>query len=46
MFRWWAGERFYLEAGIGATLFSTTRFANENISTAFHSAITSAWVSC
>ncbi|WZB70593.1 acyloxyacyl hydrolase [Achromobacter xylosoxidans] len=35
MFRWWAGERFYLEAGIGATLFSTTRFANENISTAF-----------
>ena len=46
MFRWWAGERFYLEAGIGATLFSTTRFANENISTAFHPAITSAWVSC
>lgn len=35
MFRWWTGERFYIEAGIGATLFSSTRFANENISTAF-----------
>lgn len=35
MFRWWTGERFYLEAGIGATVFSSTRFANENISTAF-----------
>ncbi|WP_193759055.1 acyloxyacyl hydrolase [Achromobacter xylosoxidans] len=35
MFRWWTGERFYLEAGIGATVFSRTRFANENISTAF-----------
>jgi lipid A 3-O-deacylase len=35
MFRWWTGERFYIEAGIGATLFSSTRFADENISTAF-----------
>lgn len=35
MFRWWTGERFYLEAGIGATVFSRTRFADENISTAF-----------
>ncbi|WP_208001539.1 acyloxyacyl hydrolase, partial [Macrococcus bovicus] len=22
MFRWWTGERFYIEAGIGATVFS------------------------
>ncbi len=37
MLRWWLGasERMYLEAGVGPTLFSTTRFADENISTAF-----------
>lgn len=35
MFRWWTGERFYLEAGIGATAFSHTRFADETISSAF-----------
>lgn len=35
MFRWWAGERFYIEAGIGATAFTSTRFANKSISTAF-----------
>lgn len=35
MFRWWMGERFYVEAGIGATAFTHTRFADENISTAF-----------
>jgi len=35
MFRWWTGERFYLEAGIGANLFSRTRFADKTISTAF-----------
>jgi len=35
MFRWWTGERFYLEAGIGANLFSSTRFADKTISTAF-----------
>ncbi|VGO09029.1 Probable signal peptide protein [plant metagenome] len=35
MFRWWTGERFYLEAGVGATAFTSTRFADKNISTAF-----------
>lgn len=35
MFRWWMSERFYVEAGIGATAFTHTRFADENISTAF-----------
>ena len=37
MFRWWIGseERFFIEAGVGATVFSSTRFADENISTAF-----------
>ncbi|WP_144639741.1 acyloxyacyl hydrolase [Bordetella genomosp. 13] len=35
MFRWWTGERFYLEAGIGATVFSHTTFADKTISTAF-----------
>src|SRR5690554_2682579 len=33
--RWTWGERYYLEAGIGATAFSRTRFANKNISSAF-----------
>ncbi|CAM4362894.1 Lipid A deacylase [Bordetella tumbae] len=35
MFRWWMSDRFYVEAGIGATLFTHTRFADENISTAY-----------
>lgn len=35
MFRWWMSERFYVEAGIGATAFTHTKFADENISTAF-----------
>ena len=35
MFRWWTGGRFYIEAGIGATVFTSTRFANKSISTAF-----------
>ena len=35
MFRWWTGERFFIEAGIGATLFSRTTFADKEISTAF-----------
>ncbi|KKW69151.1 outer membrane protein [Lampropedia cohaerens] len=37
LLRWWPGasQRFYAEAGIGATFFSTTRFANKTISTAF-----------
>lgn len=35
MFRWWAGERFYLEAGIGATAFTGTRFAGHTLSIAY-----------
>jgi len=35
MFRWWTGERFFIEAGIGATVFSRTTFADKTISTAF-----------
>ncbi len=35
MFRWWTSDRFYLEAGIGATAFSSTYFADKTISTAF-----------
>lgn len=35
MFRWWPGERFFVEGGIGATLFSRTRFAGDELSTAF-----------
>lgn len=35
MFRWWMTERFYVEAGIGATAFTSTKFADEKISTAF-----------
>jgi lipid A 3-O-deacylase len=35
MFRWWATDNFFVEAGVGATLFSRTTFANKNISTAF-----------
>lgn len=36
MLRWWpGGQRFFVEAGIGPTLFSRTRFAGEAISTAF-----------
>ncbi|WP_459617663.1 acyloxyacyl hydrolase [Bordetella sp. 2513F-2] len=35
MFRWWTGERFYIEAGIGATLFNHTTFADKQISTAY-----------
>lgn len=35
MFRWWANDRFYLEAGIGATVFSSTSFADKRIGSAF-----------
>ena len=35
MFRWWMNDRFYVEAGIGATAFTHTTFADEQISTAF-----------
>lgn len=35
MFRWWTGERFYIEAGIGATVFSSTSFADKRIGSAF-----------
>lgn len=33
--RWTTGERFYIEAGFGPTVFTRTHFANEEISTAF-----------
>ena len=33
--RWWVSERFFIEGGIGVTLFNKTRFAGETISTAF-----------
>ncbi len=33
--RWWIGERFFIEGGIGATVFNKTRFADKTISTAF-----------
>ncbi len=37
MFRWWLGEdqRFYVEAGVGPTVFNHTSFANKHYSTAF-----------
>ena len=35
MFRWWPGERFYIEAGIGATAFTHTSFADRRIGSAF-----------
>lgn len=33
--RWTWAERYYVEAGIGATVFSRTTFADKDISTAF-----------
>jgi len=33
--RWWAGERLFVEIGLGVNVFSRTRFANRRISTAF-----------
>lgn len=35
MFRWWPAERFYVEAGVGATLISDTKFHDKNLSTNF-----------
>lgn len=35
MFRWWPAERFFVEGGIGATVFSRTRFAGDQLSTLF-----------
>lgn len=35
LLRWTWAERYYLEAGIGATAFTSTRFAGKTISTAF-----------
>lgn len=35
MFRWWPRDTFYLEAGVGATVLSQTRFAGHDLSTAF-----------
>lgn len=33
--RWWPGETYYLEAGVGPSLLSRTRFAGKNLSTRF-----------
>ncbi|ANN78813.1 acyloxyacyl hydrolase [Bordetella flabilis] len=35
MFRWWLTDRFFLEGGVGPTVFNKTRFADKTISTAF-----------
>lgn len=35
MFRWWMSEGFYVEAGVGATAFTGTRFADKQIGSAF-----------
>lgn len=35
MLRWWFLPRFYVEAGVGATVFNHTKFADEQISTAY-----------
>lgn len=35
MFQWWLTPRFYLEAGIGATVFTHTRLADRDLATAF-----------
>lgn len=35
LLRWWPAERFYVEGGIGPTLFSTTRLAGKRISSAY-----------
>jgi lipid A 3-O-deacylase len=35
MLRWWVNDRFYIEGGVGPSLFTHTQFAGETISTAF-----------
>jgi lipid A 3-O-deacylase len=35
MFRYWPTQQIYVEAGVGATFFSDTRFHNKDISTSF-----------
>lgn len=35
MLRWTVGERYYLQAGVGPTVFNRTRFAGERIGSAF-----------
>ncbi|HUH60046.1 MAG TPA: acyloxyacyl hydrolase [Candidimonas sp.] len=35
MLRWWPNDFFYAEIGIGANLFSRTRFANRQLGSAF-----------
>jgi lipid A 3-O-deacylase len=35
MFRWWATDRIYLEAGVGAMLVSEHRFSQKDISSTF-----------
>jgi lipid A 3-O-deacylase len=34
-FRWWLGDRFFVEAGVGPSVFNKTVFADHTISTAF-----------
>lgn len=35
MFQWWLTPRFYIEGGIGLTVFNTTHFGRKDLSTAF-----------
>lgn len=35
MFQWWLTPRFFVEAGIGATVFSRTRIGEQNLGSAF-----------
>lgn len=35
MLRWWITDRFYVEGGVGPSVFTHTQFADKNISTAF-----------
>lgn len=35
MLRWWITDRFYVEGGVGPSIFTHTQFADKNISTAF-----------
>ncbi len=35
MFQWWLSPRFYLEAGIGATVFNHAHFADRKLGSAF-----------
>jgi lipid A 3-O-deacylase len=35
MLRWWITDHFYVEGGVGPSVFTHTQFADKNISTAF-----------